>query len=415
MPAGGGRAGTAGADPAHLAAWFGECYGEPPELIWHAPGRVNLIGEHTDYNEGLVLPFAIDRGVLAAGAPRPDDVLELRSRQMPGQVTAIRLDQLRPGAVAGWAGYAAGAAWALREAGSPVRGMRLGIDSDLPIGAGLASSAALSCAVLSCLAALSGAVRRPSRTESAALARSAEADFVGMPCGIMDQSASMLCQEGHALLLDCKTGRTTPVPFDPDDAGLRMVVFDTGIRHVLADGQYAARRQECEQAARRLGIRSLRDITDAGQLARLSDPLLQRRARHVVTENQRVQRAAALLRAGLLADCGELLTASHISLRDDFEVSWHAADATVEAALAAGALGARMTGGGFGGSVLVLVPVGLAGEVTASVGRALPARTAALAGHAGTVPFCIAVRPSAGARQVWPATPARPRAGSRPG
>jgi galactokinase len=401
------------ADPAETAAWFGDSCGVPPDLIWHAPGRVNLIGEHTDYNDGLVLPFALGRGVLAAAARRPDTVLELRSRQLPEQLASVRLDQLRPGAVTGWAGYAAGAAWALRMAGYPVRGASIGIDADLPMGAGLASSAALSCAVLSCLASLSGAPG-PSRTESVALARSAEADFVGMPCGIMDQSASMLCQEGHALLLDCATGASTAVPLDPDGAGLRIVVLDTGVRHVLADGQYAARRDQCEQAARLLGAGSLRAIEDVRSLSVLPDPVLLRRARHVVSENERVRSVAGLLHAGRLAACGELLTASHMSLRDDFEVSWHAADVVVDTALAAGALGARMTGGGFGGSVLVLMPADRAGDVTAAVLAALAAGSSAAPGGAAAAPAFLAVRPAAGARQVWPAGPVTTAAGSQP-
>jgi galactokinase len=380
-----------------LVAWFEECYGVGPDLIWHAPGRVNLIGEHTDYNDGIVLPFALGRGVLAAAAARPDGMLEVRSRQLPGETASTRLDQLEPGGVTGWAGYAAGAAWALRAAGYQVHGASVAIDSDLPIGAGLASSAALSCAVVSCLAALGPGTGTPvpSRTEIAALARRAEAEFVGMPCGIMDQSASMLCQAGHTLLLDCRSGESTPVPFDPASSGLQAVVIDTGVRHVLADGQYGARRQQCRQAAELLGAGSLRDIAGTGPLAGLSDPELRRRARHVVTENQRVEQVTVMLRTGRMADCGELLTASHVSLRDDFEVSWPAADVTVDAALAAGALGARMTGGGFGGCVLALMPADRYSIVTAAISDALAGRTGPAAAFLPAVP-------AAGARQVWP-------------
>ncbi len=380
-----------------LAAWFAQCYGARPELIWHAPGRVNLIGEHTDYNDGLVLPFALGAGVTAAAAAGKDGLLELRSRQFPAQTSSIRLAQLRPGEVSGWAGYAAGAVWALRTAGYPVEGARMCIDSDLPVGAGLASSAALCCAVVSCLATLAGLAggATPDRAEIAALARRAEADFVGMPCGIMDQSASMLCEAGHALLLDCASGRSTLVPFRPAGAGLRVMVADTGVRHALADGQYAARRRQCQQAARLLGAASLSEITDDGELAGLLDPVLLRRARHVVTENRRVQRVVALLRAERLADCGELLTASHASLRDDFEVSWEAADLAVDAALSAGALGARMTGGGFGGCVLVLLPADRYATVITAIAGVLAGRTA-------TPPAFRTAEPASGARQVWP-------------
>jgi galactokinase len=380
-----------------LVAWFEECYGVVPDLIWHAPGRVNLIGEHTDYNDGLVLPFALGRGVLAAAAARPDGMLEVRSRQLPGETASSRLDQLEPGAVTGWAGYAAGAAWALRAAGYHVHGASVAIDSDLPIGAGLASSAALSCAVVSCLAALGAGTGAPmpSRTEIASLARRAEAEFVGMPCGIMDQSASMLCRAGHALLLDCRSGESAAVPFDPASSGLQAVVIDTGVRHLLADGQYAARRQQCRQAAQLLGAGSLREIAGTGLLAGLSDPQLRRRARHVVTENQRVEQVTVMLRTGRMADCGELLTASHVSLRDDFEVSWPAADVTVDAALAAGAFGARMTGGGFGGCVLALMPADRYSIVTAAISDAL-------AGRAWPAAAFLPAVPAAGARQVWP-------------
>lgn len=367
-----------------LAGWFRACYRTAPETVWHAPGRVNFIGEHTDYNGGLVLPFAIGRGVLVAAAARPDDLLELRSRQQPGEVVTVRLGTLEPGGVPGWAGYVAGAAWALREAGYPVPGLNLGISSDLPMGAGLASSAALSCAAV---CALASSAAPPAATAIAALARRAESAFVGMPCGIMDQSAAMLSQAGHALLLDCGSGETAAVPLDPDAAGLRLLVADTGVRHVLADGQYAVRREQCEAAARLLGAGTLSMV---GDLASLTDPVLLRRARHVVSENRRVTQAAALLRAGRLAHCGPLLNASHASLRDDFEVSWPEGDATVLAALSAGALGARMTGGGFGGSVLVLTPADLVSDVSAAISAALGERAAPV----------LAVTPAAGARQL---------------
>ena len=381
-------------DPAGAAAmaWFRECYAAAAEGSWRAPGRVNLIGEHTDYNDGLVLPFAIGLGTVAAAAPRGDDILVLRSRQAPQDVVSVRVSELRPGSVTGWAAYPAGIAWALRAAGHQVAGATVAIDSDLPLGAGLSSSAALECAVALALTELSGlGVPRP---ELVRLAQRAENEFAGMPCGIMDQSASLLGQEGSALLIDCQSGAVAAVPLDPAAAGLVLLIIDTGVRHVLADGSYADRRRECEQAARALGLASLRGMTDdPGSLSRLGDPVLRRRARHVVTENRRVAAAARLLRAGDLAASGPLLTASHRSLRDDFEVSWPAADTTVEAALAAGALGARMMGGGFGGSVIVLTPVRQAGRIRAGVG-------AAYASRGWAAPRFLEVAPAAAASRV---------------
>ena len=247
----------------------------------------------------------------------------------------------------GWAAYPAGVAWALREAGHPVSGASLAIDSTLPAGAGLSSSAALECAVALALTGLHGLdVPRP---ELAILARRAENDFVGVPSGIMDQSASLLCQASHALLLDCRTGESSAVPLDPAAAGLALLIVDTGARHALGDGRYALRRSECDRAASALGVRCLRDVAGADAADGLADPVLRRRARHVITENHRVEQAVALLRAGDLAGAGELLCASHASLRDDFEISWPEADATVSAAMDAGAAGARRIGGGFGG------------------------------------------------------------------
>jgi galactokinase len=334
--------------------------------VWHAPGRVNFIGEHTDYNDGFVLPFALGQGVCASAAQRDDDILELWSRQAPEQPAQLRLESLRPGSVPGWAAYAAGVAWALREAGHDVGGARLAFDSDLAQGAGLSSSAALECATGVALAGLYGI--EVARADLARLAQRAENDFVGVPSGIMDQSASMLCEQGHALLLDCRSLQTAQIPLRMHQAGLELLVIDTRAEHELVSGGYADRRQACEQAAKLLGVPALRDVASVTELDRLDDPVLRRRARHVVSEDARVQATVALMRAGQVAETGPLLTESHRSLRDDFEVSWPEADVTVETALAAGAAGARMTGGGFGGSVIALVPAGRRDDVVAAVG-----------------------------------------------
>jgi galactokinase len=382
--------------PDQAAGRFRAWHGAAPEGAWHAPGRVNLIGEHTDYNNGWVLPFALDRGVVVAAARRGDDVLDISSLQSEGQAI-VALPGLRPGGVTGWAAYPAGVAWAMREAGLSVGGASLVIDSDLPQGAGLSSSAAIECAVAIALADLYGA--DVPRTELARLARRAENEMVGVPSGIMDQSASLLCEAGHALLLDCRSGQTTPVPFDPAAAGLALLVVDTGARHALTDGRYAQRRAECEQAARALGVPSLRDVTDPVRAAAIGDPVLARRARHVVSDNCRVLAAVDLLgaseggmgrRAG--AGLGGLLHDSHASLRDDFEVSWPQADVAAEAAERAGALGARMVGGGFGGSVIALVPADAA-AVRAAVRAAYAARDWA-------PPTFLDAPPSAGARRI---------------
>jgi galactokinase len=382
--------GPASARARRAAARFREWFGTGPEGIWHAPGRVNLIGEHTDYNEGWVLPFAIDRGVVVAASRRDDGLLVISSAQVPGRPVTVPVAALAPGSVRGWAAYPAGVAWSLRAAGHPVAGASLAIDADLPQGAGLSSSAALECAAA---LALAGLYRLDvPRASLAALARRAENEMAGVPSGIMDQYASLLAEAGHALLLDCRAQQSSAVPLDPAAAGLALLVIDTRARHALNDGRYAARRAECEQAARELRLRSLRDATVPPPPSQLADPLLRRRARHVICENQRVLAAVARLRAGDPAAVGPLLTGSHVSLRDDFEVSWPQADAAVTAACRAGALGARMVGGGFGGSVLALVPADPAG-VRAAVGQEFAAR-------GWPAPQFLAAPPSAGARRL---------------
>ena len=378
------------AGPPDPAAWFAETYGREPDGIWFAPGRVNLMGG-PDYTEGYVLPFALGAGVTAAAAGRPDRRITLVSRQQKTGPIVVDIDSLEPGSVPGWAAYPAGVAWALRQAGHRHGGADVAIDADLPAGAGLSSSAALECATALALTELH---RLPvPRPELAALARRAENDFVGVPSGIMDQIAALLSQAGHALLLDCRTGTGTPVPLDPAAAGLTLLVIDTRAPHALGDGRYAERRRACEQAASALGVRSLRDVTDAGQLTALSDPSLRRLAGHVLAEQRRVLRAADLLRAGQQAAIGPLLTASHHSLRDRFHFSWPEADEAVEAAIEAGAKGARMTGGGFGGSVIALVPASAAAQVRQNV-------TARFARHHWPAPHFLDAVPSDAARRV---------------
>jgi galactokinase len=371
------------------AGQFRAWHGAEPEGVWHAPGRANLLGEHTDYNEGWVLPFALDRGVVVAASRRGDNVLEIQSHQADGPVT-VPLATLRVGSVTGWAAYPAGVAWALREAGHAVGGASLAIDANLPQGAGLSSSAAIECATAVALVTLyQVSVPRP---ELARLARRAENEMVGVPSGIMDQSASLLSEAGHALLLDCRTGDGAPVPLDPAATGLALLLVDTGVRHALTDGRYALRRAECEQAARALGVPSLRDVDDPARAAEIADPVLARRARHVISDDCRVRTAADLLNAGDLAGLGPLLHASHASLRDDFEISWPEANVAAEAAEAAGSLGARMMGGGFGGSVIALVP--------ADTGRVREAITAEYARRGWPPPRFLPAPPSAGAGRL---------------
>ena len=384
---------------------FRERFGGEPDGVWLAPGRANLMGEHTDYNEGFVLPFALGQGVTAAAARRIGRRLTVCSRQEPEDTVEVDLDGLAPGRVTGWAAYPAGVAWALEAAGHRVPGACIAIDSDLPAGAGLSSSAALECATALALTSLAG-LDVP-RAELVTIARRAENEFAGVPTGIMDQSASLLCRAGHALLLDCRTLETSQVPFDPAAGGAGLLLINTRARHELADGEYGRRRAECEEAARRLGIRSLRDLTDLADTGSLTDPVLRRRVRHVFTDNQRVLEVVALLRAsqgpspGLSADTyreiGRLLTQAHASLRDDFEVSWPEADAAVEAAVGAGAYGARMIGGGFGGSVLALVPAAARGPGSGPVRDAV---AAAFARHGWTAPEFLDAVPADSARQL---------------
>jgi galactokinase len=382
------------------SALFRERFGGEPDGVWLAPGRANLMGEHTDYNDGFVLPFALGQGVTAAAVRQAGHRLTACSRQEPGDVVEVGLDGLAPGRVTGWAAYPAGVAWALEAAGYRVPGACLAIDSDLPAGAGLSSSAALECATALALTALGGL--DVARAELVTITRRAENEFAGVPTGIMDQSASLLCRAGHALLLDCRTLETSQVPFDPGAGGAGLLLINTRARHELADGEYGRRRAECEEAARRLGIPSLRDLTGLADTASLTDPVLRRRVRHVVTDNQRVLEVVALLRApgGPSADTyreiGRLLTQAHVSLRDDFEVSWPEADAAVEAALAAGAAGARMIGGGFGGAVLALVPA----AADQGSGPVRDAVTGAFARRGWTAPEFLDAVPADSARQL---------------
>ena len=354
---------------------------------WAAPGRVNLIGEHTDYNQGFVLPIALGQTTRATVGVRDDGRLHAVSAQ-GGDAVEVDVAGLRPGSVDGWVAYVAGVLWALREDGHDVPGLEVSIDSDVPVGAGLSSSAALECSVAVAVDDLAGlGLDRPAL---AVLTQRAENEFAGVPTGGMDQRASLLCTAGHALLLDCRDDSTDQVPFDPAAAGLHLLVIDTRAHHELGDGQYGKRREECERAAAALGVDSLRDA-DPAAVDGLDDPLLRRRARHVVTENARVLEVVDLLRAGRLADGGEGFTRSHASMRDDYEISAPELDVAVDTALEAGALGARMTGGGFGGSAIALVE---------DPERVETAVVAAFRRHGFTAPSVFEVVPGPGARRL---------------
>ena len=383
---------------ADLEAGFTELYGKAPEGVWAAPGRVNLIGEYTDFNDGFVMPLALPHTARAAVARRTDGELRLHSTDVPGGVVQLRVDELAPHEGHGWAAYPAGVVWALREAGHPVTGADIQITSTVPTGAGLSSSAALE--VVTALALNDLFELGLSRAELAVIGQRAENAFVGVPCGVMDQMASACCTDGHALHLDTRDLGQRQVPFDLASQGLQLLVVDTRVKHALGDGAYAERRAGCEEGARLLGLRTLRELPYEGLGAALAtlasagaDESVVRYVRHVVGDNHRVEQVIALLDAGEVRAAGPVLNEGHVSLRDDLRVSCPELDLVVSTANAAGALGARMTGGGFGGSAIVLVEEADAETITKSVREAF-----ASAGYAA--PGVFPAVPSAGARRL---------------
>jgi galactokinase len=375
-----------------VVADFRRLTGRAPDGCWAAPGRINLIGDHTDYNEGFALPFAIDRTAVAAVGLRTDGVLRLASRQREGVVELPVADAARS---TGWAAYLAGTVWSLNESGAGVEGLDLVLDSDVPVGSSLSSSAAVESVTAIALTDLLGL-----DLDRVALARACqrgENEIVGVPSGLLDQLSSLCSAEGQALFCDFRTLDLGMVPFDPAAAGLVVLCVDTRSERALGDSGYADRRAACERAAATLGVPALRDATldqvTAADFPADTSGADRSRARHVVTEDTRVLDSIALLEAGRMTDLGPLLSASHVSLRDDFAVSWPAADTAVDAALAAGALGARMTGGGFGGCCLALVPAESAGTVGDAV-------VAAAKQHGHPEPVVFPVVPSPGATRL---------------
>lgn len=380
-------------DAERLAAAFEETFGDRPDGVWAAPGRVNLIGEHTDYNDGFVLPFAIDRTALVAVRRRSGTTARLISSYGTSGLVDVDLADLSVETMQGWTAYPLGVVWVLRQMGIDIGGFDLFLHSTVPSGAGLSSSAAIECAVATAFNELGAGGL--SLNELVLVGQRAENEVVGAPTGILDQSASLLATDGHAVFLDCRAQQAALVPLDLTAAGLLIVVVDTKVSHAHATGGYAARRASCELGAEVLGVPALRDVAAAelDEAAGLLDAETYRRVRHIVTENQRVLDTVALLDDAGPAAIGELLTASHASMRDDFEISCPELDLAVETALAHGALGARMTGGGFGGSAIALIPAAAEDAVRAAVEQAF-----ADAGF--TAPDLFTVSPAPGARRV---------------
>jgi galactokinase len=370
---------------------FTEAYGSQPAGIWSAPGRANLIGEHTDYNGGLVFPFALLHRTYLALTPRTDGVIRLVSGQ-ESTVWEGHVDDLRAGSVDGWAAYVTGVAWALREAGHRVGGFDAAVTSCVPYGAGLSSSAALEASVAVALdevygLGLAGTRNDPNDAGRITLVEAcirAEREMAGANTGGMDQSASLRSREGYLLLLDCLDQSTKHVPFDLESSGLALLIIDTRAPHQLVDGQYAQRRATCEAAAGALGVSVLREIADAGdsfddvsarlELAqeRLQGQeldVVRRRVKHVLGDIERVHIVERLLAEGKTVEIGPVLTEAHVSLRDDYEVSCVELDVAVDAANEAGALGGRMIGGGFGGSAISLVALSDAERIAGAVAQ----------------------------------------------
>jgi len=348
---------------------FESRFARPPQGLWSAPGRVNLIGEHTDYNDGFVLPFAIDRRTVVALAPREDRIVRVAS-SFAAEIVELTLDELAPENLHGWSAYPLGVAWALGQFGADltaVSGFEVYIDSEVPVGAGLSSSAAIESSVAIALNEVWNL--NLDRPTLARVGQLAENRVVGAPTGIMDQSASLLGRVDSAVFLDCRSLEAEIIPFGLGEAGLELLIIDTRVSHSHATGGYSARRQSCEAGARLMGVRALRDLSldDLARASTVLDDETFRRVRHIVTENQRVLDTVQGLRVSGCAAIGDLLDASHVSMRDDFEISAPELDLAVVAARGAGAIGARMTGGGFGGAAIALTPTELVPTVKAAV------------------------------------------------
>jgi galactokinase len=376
---------------------FQQVFGYEPAVRYSAPGRVNLIGEHTDYNDGYVLPFAIDRRTTADIAPRQDRVLRVASSfDQEGGAVSLSLDDLDPEAMDGWSAYVFGIAWALREqAGASLddrTGFDVFIDSDVPVGAGLSSSAAIECGVA--LAFNDLWELGLDRKALARVGQYSENHAVGAPTGIMDQSASLLGEQDAVVFLDCRTLDTGVVDLALEANGLEVLVMDTRVEHAHATGGYKARRASCERGAEVLGVPALRDVTvdDLPRAQEVLDDETFRRVRHIVTEDQRVLDTVRTLRADGPRAIGPLLVASHASMRDDFEISVPELDLAVETAMEHGAVGARMTGGGFGGAAIALVDR----EARDRIGAAV---TSAFAAAGYREPTVFTVHAAQGARR----------------
>ena len=330
---------------------FLETFGEEPELTAAAPGRVNLIGEHIDYSEGFVLPFAIKDRTLAAVRKRDDSIVRIASAQRRNKIVTVDIADVQPGLKGEWERYALGVLWSM----GVTTGVDIIIDGHVPLGAGLSSSAALECSVATAMNHLFD--MGFSLEELARLTQKAENQYVGVPCGIMDQSVSLMATQGFALLLDCRDLSTRNIPFDVASHGLELLIIDTQAHHALTDGGYAKRRASCESVAAKLSVKSMRELSMA-QLDAARDQITETeyiRARHAVSEIKRVLDCVDALSVVDFAKVGELINQSHVSLRDDYTVSCPELDTAVEASLAAGAMGSRMVGGGFGGSAIALI------------------------------------------------------------
>ena len=381
--------GTEGDLSHSVRSGFTSTFRSEPVLVGRAPGRVNLIGEHTDYNAGLCLPLALPHATYAAVASRGDDRVRIASRQVE-EPWEGRLGALDGESVEGWATYVAGVVWALQEEGHDLPGVDVYVDSTVPLGAGLSSSAALECSVAVALADLLGL--EPSeqvRRDLVAACMRAETEVAGAPTGGMDQTVAMLAEAGSALLIDFDDHSTRAVPLRVGDAGLELLVTDTRVSHALVDGGYAARRSDCEQAARDLGLASLREA-DVAALERLTDERVQRRARHIVTEIERVRLCVAAIEDDDWQEVARLFLDSHVSMRDDFEISCPELDTVVQTAVEAGALGSRMTGGGFGGSAISLVPAERVEAVMRAIDAAFVAAGFKAPAHLRAVPSAAA-------------------------